>query len=180
MAPVRFLVIAPFPNVGVVVPTTLATQKNATSIKYGTLNARRSHLPRGKAEVLVPLTNPFWPFQKLEQDLLQALVSCLSAAPEFDAPGTMKPAEPIFSDAWICTTANVTAADTQQRVLRSGGGSSHLAPHPALAVARACAAFPTIPADWDLTEARWESMAAFPRESDGGGSSAVDNLWLLR
>uniref|UniRef100_A0A5K3FVW7 Mediator of RNA polymerase II transcription subunit 5 n=1 Tax=Mesocestoides corti TaxID=53468 RepID=A0A5K3FVW7_MESCO len=98
--------------------------------------------------------------KKTEQDLLRALVSCLSTSME-DLPDTSGvESVPIFSDAWLNTD---TAGDIAG--VDSGSWRGPLQPHPSLKVARTLAAFPIMPSDWDMAEARWEAMAAFPPSS---------------
>ena len=85
-----------------------------------------------------------------------------STAP--DAPS------PIFSDTWLYEE---NAGDDAE-VLGCPGSSGCYPPHPALKVARSLAAFPLMPCDWDMVEARWELMAAFPPDVTAVSHTSAD------
>ncbi|KAH9283133.1 Nuclear pore complex protein [Echinococcus granulosus] len=134
---------------------------SALNILYGVVRAVQPH-----ESVLAVLTND----KKLEQELLRALVSCLntslcelSDSRGTDETGSESP--PVFSDAWLYDDSGTgTIVDEGFDSCGGRGGGVCYPPNPTLRVASALTAFPTMPCDWDMSEARWEFMAAFPSQ----------------
>ncbi|KAL5961602.1 hypothetical protein TSMEX_010668 [Taenia solium] len=123
---------------------------------------------------------------KSEQELLRALVSCLntSLCRLSDGRGREEigsESPPIFSDSWLYDDAGSRIIGGED--FDSCGGGGCYPPNPAFRVASVLAAFPTMPCDWDMSEARWEFMSAFPFQSSPsvdlttGGFCELDVIW---
>uniref|UniRef100_A0A0X3Q2Y9 Nuclear pore complex protein Nup205 n=1 Tax=Schistocephalus solidus TaxID=70667 RepID=A0A0X3Q2Y9_SCHSO len=129
--------------------------------------------------------------KRSEQELLHALVSCLTLAglysPSVAEVGNdnLLYAEAdsdcgqVFTDAWLWP------ADLNED-LTSIGLMSGCAPHPALRTARLCAAVPTLPVDWDFSQSNWELMASLPKsqviaaETPSSVSTDGGRIWFPR
>ncbi|VDK50567.1 unnamed protein product [Taenia asiatica] len=117
---------------------------------------------------------------------MRALVSCLntSLCRLSDGRGTEEiggDSPPIFSDSWLCDDAGSRIIGGEG--FDSCGGGGCYPPNPAFRAASVLAAFPTMPCDWDMSEARWEFMSAFPFQSSPsvdlttGGFCELDVIW---
>ncbi|VDK42971.1 unnamed protein product [Dibothriocephalus latus] len=129
--------------------------------------------------------------KRSEQELLHALVSCLTLAglysPSTAEVGDHSPLDAeadtecsqVFTDAWLWP------ADLSED-LTSVGLMSGCAPHPALQTARLCAAVPTLPVDWDFSQSNWELMASLPKSQVTAGempssvSADGGRIWFPR
>ncbi|KAL7064958.1 hypothetical protein AAHC03_04909 [Spirometra sp. Aus1] len=129
--------------------------------------------------------------KKSEQELLHALVSCLTQASLY-SPSAAEVGDdnPLYADAdtdcsQVFTDAWLWPADLNED-LTSVGLMSGCAPHPALQTARLFAAVPTLPVDWDLSQLNWELMASLPKSQ--GAAAEIPNsattdggrIWLPR
>ncbi|VDL95348.1 unnamed protein product [Schistocephalus solidus] len=129
--------------------------------------------------------------KRSEQELLHALVSCLTLAGLY-SPSVAEVGDDnllyaeadsdcgqVFTDAWLWPT------DLNED-LTSIGLMSGCAPHPALRTARLCAAVPTLPVDWDFSQSNWELMASLPKsqviaaETPSSVSTDGGRIWFPR
>lgn len=113
---------------------------------------------------------------------MRALVSCLNVSlcglsdgRGTDENGSESP--PIFSDSWLYDEAG--SGVTGGEGFDSFGGGGCYPPNPAFRVASALAAFPTMPCDWDMSEARWEFMSAFPPQNSPSADLATGDFCEL-
>ncbi|KAL5110330.1 hypothetical protein TcWFU_004970 [Taenia crassiceps] len=152
---------------------------SALNILYSVVRAVQPH-----ELVLTVLVND----KKLEQELLRALVSCLNTSlcglPDggsTDETGSELPL--IFSDSWLYNDAGSGVIGGEG--FNSCGGRGCYPPNPAFRVASVLAAFPAMPCDWDMSEARWEFMSAFPSQNSPsadlttGDFCELDVIWSL-
>ncbi|VDO06336.1 unnamed protein product [Rodentolepis nana] len=150
---------------------------SALNILYNVVRAEHSHEP-----VLAIFTND----QKTENELLRALVSCLSTSiydmSDCHELSSITEVEvPIFSDSWLYDDAPDESVDGGYKLATT----SVYAPHPAFKAAHLLASFPTVRWNWTTEEiSRWELMTTFaPTQGNAisemvkGNIMELDSMW---